>query len=406
MGTLRTGHKGVLLALSFGLLIGASMAFPKGVLAHGESSLEGRLVNGTAGGDVPAGVPVTLHIIAPGSQVTTESDVSDEEGRYEFSLPEAHEGTSYALVASYQGVDYGQVLDTPLPSAGVAQIVYDSTSDLGFLEVDSAVLLIRPEDANDRTIDGTEVVSLVNTGDRTVVPDLSEGAAGEMSFLRFSIPPMATGLRVDSDLSGGEIINVGPGFALTAPVPPGKHLIGFSYQFPYEGNEVEFTRSFHVNTGSIRVLVHDSVKEMLGSGLLKVAPAAIGEDPYQAWEAGPFASGTKITMEFTGLPQPPWYQRTSDTVLHGIYPKVGILTVLGVALGTALLYSIFMPRMRSTPRLATAGSEAPGYVAGSRQLILEAVADIDEAYERSEIPDIQYHAQREALMARLIAEGK
>ena len=387
--------------------VGTALACPQGALADGEQTLAGRLVNGTSGGPVPAGVGVALHVISPSGGVNTSTSLTGSDGGFAVEMPATDEGSTYALATVYQGVEYGEILDLPLPAEPLTLTVYETTADMSLLRIDSDVYLVKAAQEGGRTLSGSEVVSLSNMGDRTFVPDLSEGSAGMMSFLRFSLPPDATGLRVDSDLSGGEVLNVGAGFAVTSPVPPGRYLLGFSYTFPYDGDAVEFTRTFHLPTGPFRLWLSESLGEVHGSGLVPTEPTSLGETTYRVWQGGPFPAGAKLAMEFTGLPQPPWYERLGDTLFHGLYPKVVLLTFLGLALGGLMAYGL----LRSPGRKIGATAEEQQGSTGpplDRSLLVGELADLDEAYERSVVPPEEYRAQREALKARLLGllEGR
>ena len=357
-------HRGVVLIVVATLAV--ALAVPSGAYAEEQDLVFGHLVNGTAGGTVPAGAVVKLYIVDPSNQLHTLDTLTDDQGRFAFSASavaevvsplggETTEGFSAAIAAVYQGVEYGQAMSLPLLPEPLELAVYETTTDLSPLRADSAVLLVKRADESERTLSASEVISLVNDSDRTFVADTSPDNVSMMSFLRFSLPQGASELRVESDLSGGDIINVGSGFALTSSVPPGEHLLGFSYTFPYSGGTAEFTRSFHFDTGAFRVLVHESLGQVQIPDLATTAPVDLGEASYRVWEGGLLASGDKLSMEFSGLPQPPWYRRLGDTLFQGRYPKLAVLTLLGLVLAGVLVYGTFLARLRKVSSMSLAG---------------------------------------------------
>ena len=101
-------------------------------------------------------------------------------------------------------------------------IVYDATQDAKVVATTEQSIIVAGVDASTRRIAAVQLFSLENRSDTTLVPDLSAmPVLGQFSFLRFSLPPDASDLDVATDLVGGEVIPVGTGFAITAPVPPG-----------------------------------------------------------------------------------------------------------------------------------------------------------------------------------------
>ena len=390
----------LLLPLTLALFV-AIMAFvPTLALAQEQTVVEGQLVNGTAGGPAPAGLEVLLHAIQPNADVETSSAVTDDEGRFRVEVPMVDDTASYVLSLSYQGVVYGRRLDAAELDQPVSFAIYETTSDLDVLEVTSAVFLIRPDPDLERTLNASEVVSLVNTSDRTFTPNLSGQTMGQMNFMRFSLPPGATNLSLESDLAGGDVIDVGPGFAVTSSVPPGDHLLSFSYQAPYDGDSLAFTRTAHIPTADFRVLLPEPLRAQ-GDGLSLGDPVQLGDTLYQSRLSVPLDSGDRIELQLTDLPQPSWGTRLGDTLLQGALPQLFLVSVLGAALLGALLYSLLRAsRSARQPALAPSGQGAShGPLAED---CLRRLAELDDAWERGEAQPEDYQARREALKAELL----
>ena len=389
----------MLVALAAFLLLVALL--PAMALAQGLTAVEGKLTNGTAGAPPPAGVEVTLHVVQSTASVETNVGVTDEAGAFRIEVPMVDNVTSYVISLSYEGAVYGRALDLGELSEPADITVYESTSDLSVLEVNSAALVLRSQPDTEGMLRGSEVVSLVNTSDRTFIPDLTGPAMGQMNFMRFSLPPGATNLRLESDLAGGDIIDVGPGFAVTASVPPGDHLVGFSYSAPYDGDSLEFTRTAHMATADFHLLLPEDLGQVQ-SDALRVGDDRVlfGDDLFQAWRAGPLQAAEKVRMEFSGLPEPPWHQRLRETLLEGPGPQLFLASLLGLALVGALLYSLLRSVPSSRPALTTA---AAGIVSSPQaQDCLRQLAELDDGLEQGEVAPEDYHDRREALRADLL----
>ena len=375
---------------------------PAVVLAQGPRAVEGRLVNGTADGPVPAGVEVTLHALRSNTDVETSTAITDEAGAFRIEVPVADEVTGYVISLSYEDAIYGRPLDLGELEEAVEITVFESTNDLSVLEVNSAALVLRPQPDAEGMLTGSEIVSLVNTSDRTFTPDLTGPAMGQMNFMRFSLPPGASSLRLESDLTGGELIDVGPGFAVTSAVPPGDHLVGFSYLAPYEGDSLEFTRTAHMATADFHLLLPEELAQVQSDGLIEGDERVLlGDEFFLAWRAEPLEAAEKVRMEFTGLPQPPWHERLADVVLEGSPPQLFLASLLGLVLVGALVYSL----LRSVPdRSQYAGTTSTRELPLTQEAdeYLRQLAELEDALVRGEINAEDYQGRRASLKADLL----
>ena len=389
----------LLMIVTLGLLLSLGMILSAMALAQEPQVVTGKLTNGTADGPVPAGVEVTLHAVQSSASVETNVAETDEEGEFEIEVPMLDDAVSYVVSLTYEGAIYGRPLDFSGLDEPVDITVYESTTDLAVLQVNSAALVLRPQIDSEGMLTGSEVVSLVNTSDRTFTPDLTGPAMGQMNFMRFSLPPGASNLRLESDLAGGDIIDVGPGFAVTAAVPPGDHLVGFSYTAPYDGDSLEFTRTANRATSDFHLLLPEELarvqSDILTAGEDRVL---LGDELFQAWRAGPLDEAEKVSMEFSGLPQPPWNERVADVVLEGSPPQLFLASLLGLALVGALLYSL----LRAVPSSTLRSSSVSASSNPQAEDCLRQLAELDSALERGEVSPDHYHDRREALKTDLL----
>ena len=405
-----------------GVALAALFLLPVRLYADHSVTITGRVVNGTAGGAAPSDLEVVLHIISDGERVDVTSSRTGSEGRFNFQGVESDAGAIYALTASYQDVLYSVSLDPAALEDPVEVLVYETTSSLEDLHIDADVLLIRESKKDSWSLSAFEVVSLVNEGDRTFVPDLDQ--PGSMNFLRFPLPAGSTNLEVRSDLSGGEIITVGRGFALTAPVTPGSHQVTYTYRLPYRGSQVELTHSFPMGSDSFRLLIEDELGDLRSPVLMTPLPATELEGKsYQVWGTGQLSPGTRLNLELGDLPQPPAIRRLGDALTEGPYLKTGIPAALGLVLAGLLLYTLVV-RRSVTPAAASPSHEAvaplpSGDVLGlagdypadsvesatpprsERHALMEAIARLDDLFQRGETSPAGYRRHRQELKERL-----
>ena len=182
-------------------------------------SISGNAVNGTAGGSVPGNLPVDLHVIdGVAGRVATYNATTDEEGAFTFEGITPIPGGSYVLVMDFDGMRYSSLLEGNDVGSPVVLEVFETTDDLAVVEIQRQAMIIADVDQTNREIRALEVLSLENTSDRTLLPELTNiTSPTDINFLRFSLPEGASELSVQSTLPGGDTIPMGTGFAVTAP---------------------------------------------------------------------------------------------------------------------------------------------------------------------------------------------
>ena len=271
---------------------GASAQAPEKTLV-----VEGRIVNGTAGAGAVPGLKVLFHDESATRHEHLEA-VTDQSGRFRFKDMVFDAQALYGVSVSYLGALYGTDLDlsegSPTP---ITLTVYDATDDDASVGVSSVSLLLADVDGPSQTLSALEIVRLKNGSDTTYVP-----GPEPMKLLRFGLPPGAQGLRVDTGLKGGDVLQVDRGFALTASVPPGEHEVMYSYRFPYTGSEAAFTRSLLYGADSVRVLAPYEVGELTSANLGEVEEVQIGSRSYQLLTGADRQRRETISVEVRRLP--------------------------------------------------------------------------------------------------------
>ena len=109
---------------------------------------------------------------------------------------------------------------------------------------------------------------------------------------------------MQTDLTGGQVIPMGTGFAMVAPIPPGEHTISYSLNFPYEGQSVTFRDGLIQGATVYQVLAPQRLGQHPG---FPAGPDAAGQhrgSQYSVWEGRDFAPGQDLNLTLSGLPQP------------------------------------------------------------------------------------------------------
>jgi hypothetical protein len=389
--------------LAWALVMGAGLllllADARGAAAQTTVTVQGQLVNGTAGASLAAELRVVLHSFsANGGLAATVQTVADAQGRFRFSDVALRDTGSYAFAVEYAGVTYTAVASPSDLTAPVQLKVYEATQDLAAVRVERQVWFISEVDVGNQTVAAVEIILLVNGGDRTLLPDLTN--PGQISFLRFSLPPGAAGLEVDSDLPGGQVIPIGAGFAVTAPVFPGPHDLTFAYRFPYRGTGISYNQRLLQGAEVYQVLVPQRLSTVQVAGLEPQPPLELDGALYRVWEGRGFRPGQGPVLSLSGLPQPSLPARLTRGAARPAFWEAAIPGALGAALALLLAYGLVKAPGRA--RVAAALAPESGGLGGRRALV-GAIAALDRRFQQGGLDQSQYLVQRQRLKAQAAA---
>ncbi len=352
--------------------------------AQNPTEFTGRVINLSADGQSPVGLEVILHVFTPSGGVDTRTAVTDTDGAFAFVDVPSEPNVRYALSATYRDITYGvepENLQTP-----VVLGVYETTSDLAALNIDSHILIVRGADPKENLVSAAEVVLVSNIKDRAFQPILQPASA--MNFLRFTVPIGTSGLQVQSDLPSGDVMDVGTGFGLTAAVLPGSHQVSFNYTFPYEGGSASFSPTFLQGASIFRILIPEGLGEASGTGLTEAQTTSIGDETYRVWSVPNLTSRTSLSIELTGLPQPSLWQRSVNAVEENHLLVIGIPSLVAAALLIILFNSL---RRRASIAASTANPQG----------LIEEIARLDNLHEDGRLDESEYRQRREGLKQRL-----
>ena len=370
------------------------------VSAQGPVTINGQVVNGTAGAQLLSGIRV-LALLTDGSgrPVKTGQALTDGGGRFKFDdFPKVPEGR-YAFSLDYGGVFYNTALDPEELGAGVVLTVYETIQDVSVVRVTRQVVVIVGVDEAKQVITAVEFLALSNLGDRTLLPDLSNPA--QMSFLRFSLPPNASGLSVQSDLPSREIIDIGRGFAVTSPVAPGDHRIEFSYTFPYKGETVSFRQGFQQGAGVFQVMVPDGLGRIQVGPLNPVDSINIQGTSYSTWEQRDFSPGDDLQLTLLDLPQPGPWTRFRSMVTEATFWQMAIPSVVGIVLASLLFVGAFKPSVPAA-HLPDATVRAQDGTTHDRARLVREVAELDEQFQNGQVAEADYWSRRGQLKSTIL----
>ena len=369
------------------------LSSPSASLAQVTTDIEGRVVNGTAGEEAPFGLTVTLSVFRLGDLQDTRETVTGADGGFAFIDVPGGEGHGYILSAEFGGIVYTYERDYPLPEEPVSLMIYESTDSRDSISVSSHSLVVGGVDPDSQTVEILELVGLENSGDRSFLADLSQAQAGQMAFLRFSLPTTVTDLDVQSSMRGGTILQVDRGFAMTTPVKPGEHEIAYSFRTSYSAGRLTFDHGLPFGAAAFRVLLPEGVGRVSSQELQEMEPLTLGDRTYQGLEGNDLQAGARVVLNFTDLPQPSLLARVRSAATDDAF----VLVSIPIALGAWLLALLGYVLLRSgRPASAAAGVQA------DHAAVISSIALLDDRFRNGEIERQEYLRERWELKDRLL----
>jgi hypothetical protein len=347
-------------------------------------TVSGQVTNGTPGGDVPAGLPVTLEVIAGDSATAVYTTTLSADGVFRFDGLPLAAGDSVAARVVYQDVPYTSAPVTLAAGQGEVALpitIYETTEDPATVEITQVhVFMVGAGDV----FQVGEYYLIGNRGERTYVGAL-DAPSGRRTTLRFTVPAQAGELSFDGPGLGERFVELADGFADTEPIPPGAATVEvlFRYTLPYqEGLLIE--RTFGAPVASAVLLVVDAEMGLAGPQLTPAGPLETQMGTALSYTAGPLSAGEPLAFTLarqeatapvgsTGTTSAP----TRDT---GRELFVGLL-VLAAALVT--VYGLLLSPAAAPPREV--------------RPLVRAIARLDADFEAGRIVEGEYRRQREAL---------
>ena len=264
--------------------------------------IEGTVVNGTAGGRVPAELKVTVHAVRDRTPIDKQEVMTDGAGRFRVEGLDTGANIIYLPLVDYAGVPYFPERPVVLDGAGPAQAtihVYEASPTPDALTFDRANMLIINVAPTALTV--MEMGAVVNGGDRTFAADPQ--VTGSDRTLRFNLPPGATQVTPQAGLAPDALQSTPDGFAATDPCA-GRREIAFSYQLPYETSALDLTRTFTLPVGTFTLYLPEQGIDVIGPGLALQGSADLGGKTYRQYAVQNVGVGSEVRFRLTNLPAP------------------------------------------------------------------------------------------------------
>ncbi len=263
----------------------ALFLFPLSASAHantntGTGRIYGQLLDGTKRNIPVAGQIVTLQMAQGDNAHDLTNVTTDAHGMFSFSGLNTDKTINYAVQINLT--------------------IYDATTSVANIAIIQANVLIDKADAQNSLITISENFFFENLGTTTYVGSLQANGS-KPNALRFSLPNNARNLSLRSGFDGYQVIQVDPGFATDAALPPGSSQFAFSFQVPYTTSSYDFRYTIVYPTVNLSLLVplniHASSAAMDSQG-----PFNANQRTFQQFNAKKLLADSQIHVQLDGLP--------------------------------------------------------------------------------------------------------
>jgi len=356
-----------------------------------ETPVVGQVTNGSAGGTVPADLPVVLHVFSGMEETGTYTTTLTADNTFRFDGLTLADDDLLMVRVVYQDVEYVSDLVPAVPPVPKQQeivlpvAIYETTDDLSDIQITQAHLFVTV--AGDRVQVG-EYRLVGNTGNRTFV-GVEDPETGQRTTLHVTLPAEAEALQFDGPGLGERFVEEGDGFADTEPIPPGDVTVKvlFSYELAYrEGMRIE--RTFDVPAASVVILLSAEGLALEGGGVVPGGVMDTQMGPALSYTAGPLAAGEPLAFKLvTGPPQSPPVARASAPAGSPPARNTARETSIGMAALAAAVAAVYW--MYRSP--------SPGPIPARARPLVEKIAALDADFEAGRVTEKTYLKKRKAL---------
>tara|TARA_B100000676_G_scaffold222494_1_gene219711 strand:+ start:1991 stop:3379 length:1389 start_codon:yes stop_codon:yes gene_type:complete len=359
----------------------------------------GKVINGTAGGIIPANIEVMLMSIDIANNRIIEQETTniDLGGNFVFTNLKSGIDSEYRLVVSTDSYTPYVDMATVENWQDVQITIYEDTPSLENITINSYVMMIPTLDARNRHAGVLTVINVDNLGDKVWVPDLSNPNLTGLDLLRFNLPLGFTDLTIESELPNGNVLEIDSGFALTNPIPPGEAAILISYIVPYEGDSFNFNLKLPYGADLVRILLPADAGQISAEKVAATESVIVADKIFNQIEGENYVKGEELLIAYFGLPQPTPFQTLYDFTQSRLY-LILLIGLVGTALLSILTWTVYSRRKNNDYR------EKP--ITQNRELLLAEIADIYDLFESDQITEREFTERSQSLKQLIIRLDK
>jgi mono/diheme cytochrome c family protein len=363
------------------------------------SSFAGQIKNGS-GGEVPAGLPVTLHGYDSMQETITQTATTGADGKYSFAQVAVPSGRVFMISVTYKNAVFNSDIVSAQAGSQATNLpvtIYEPTTDTSTLSVDRMHVFF--DFSNPGIVQVVQLFVVSNTGKKAVV-----SAGPGKAIMTFALPTGATGLQFQQGEMGRRYVATADGFGDTQSVPPGsgQAQVLFAYNLPYS-RKAEIALPITMAVPSAVVMVPKVGVSAQGTGLQDGGDRDVQGVTFHLYTVNNLAAGGKLDLTLSGDPN----STGQNNLISGgslLTLEIG-LVVFALVIGLSTLWLIRTQRRAAKARIpaAPAGVERRSTVreAENADTLIDAIIALDDLYQAGKLPEPAYRERRAELKARL-----
>ncbi len=352
-----------------------------------EAGVAGQLINGSTGVPV-GGVPIALELFERFDSITTLTTTVGADGFFSFTLSNAAPDWVAFTTVQYAGIDYPSPFvrfsrETPLQEASIT--VYESTRDAAAVALQQVHLILE--------FSGDVVTVNEFYGFGTNQPFLYVGPSGDptQGTVTIALPAGVEPTVLRTTRSSGnffpadDVIRQGDRLQEVSAVFPGSNTLGVlvRYALPYEDG-LQISHALDYPPAQVSLIMPDVGVRLAEDGTWQ----AQGSQNLQGENFVSYIGTVTDEIRFT-LEGRPDSSETLGALQAGRNPTTELLVGGGLLIAVAALTGFFIRQWREA---------APTDL----EPLLQALADLDDAYEQGRISRPSYLTQRQKLKNQLL----
>lgn len=352
------------------------------------AGVAGQLINGSTGVPV-GGVPITLELFERFNPLSTLTTTVAADGFFSFTLPTVAPDWVAFTTVNYSGLDYPSPFvrfsrEAPLQEASIT--VYEPTSDAAVVDLQQVHLILE--------FSGDVVTVNEFYGFGTNQPFIYVGPSGDpvQGTVTIALPAGAEPTVLRTTQSSGnffpadDILRHGDRLQEVNAIFPGSNTLGVlvRYTLPYEDG-LQISHALDYAPAQVSLIMPDVGVQLAED------PAWQGQGS-QSLQGESFVSyvGTATDeIRFTLEGRPRSSGVTGSALQAGRNLTTELLIGSALLIGAAALAGIFIRQWREAPP-------------ADPEPLLQALADLDDAYANGRIPRPTYLARRQKLKNQLL----
>jgi mono/diheme cytochrome c family protein len=372
------------------------------------ATVSGQVVNGTTSEVVPEGSVRLRAFTTDLAETLNMTTTVGTDGRYSFNLSSVQSDWVYLASMTYNGISFNSdvnQLSPAQPALELPIVVYEQTTDPSNVAIDQIHMVL--EFGQDQ-VQVSELYVFGNRGTAVFVGESGDTANGTVEI---ALPAGAENISfqrtfgaMDSFLPADEVIQTETGWADTLPLRPGNGALNLlvTYALPYRsGMTLAHPVAYEAANASIIML--DVGVTVEGEAWVAQGAQQTQGGAFLTYSRRNLAADSALTLALNGQPQPGANasgssilarDETNELIIGG---GVLLLTLAAVA------YTVRTWQGRPAEDGAYEAYAGEKGEDGRRaHNLLQAIADLDDAYENGEIGQQHYSRQREQLMSELV----